>query len=105
MAKHKIVIDVMDRKSVTAALNQVEDICDSISELSGDGVSPDVIEAFLRFAEKEELEKISDISLRETVLTGFRFYSSLYVRLLRFGPVPMRRTWPESARWRRKTLT
>lgn len=52
------IIDVADRVAAMldpkdAALNQVEDICDSISELSGDGVSPDVIEAFLRFAEKE----------------------------------------------------
>jgi len=32
----------------------------------------------LKLAEKEELKKISDISLRETVLTDFRFFSCLY---------------------------
>ncbi len=52
------IIDVSDRvaamlDSKDAALNQVEDICDTISELSGEGVSSGVIEAFLRFAEKE----------------------------------------------------
>ncbi|MCR4845957.1 MAG: HD domain-containing protein [Eubacterium sp.] len=36
-----------------AALNQVEDICDAISEESGQGISSTVVEAFLRFAEKE----------------------------------------------------
>ena len=52
------IIDVSDRvaamlDSKDAALNQVEDICDTISELSDEGVSSGVIEAFLRFAEKE----------------------------------------------------
>ena len=52
------IIDVSDRVAAMldpkdAALNQVEDICDTISELSDEGVSSGVIEAFLRFAEKE----------------------------------------------------
>ena len=52
------IIDIADRVAAMldpkdAALNQVEDICDSISELGSEGVSSAVIEAFLRFAEKE----------------------------------------------------
>ncbi len=52
------IIDVADRVAFMldpkdAALNQVESICDAISELAGNGVSSTVTEAFLRFAEKE----------------------------------------------------
>ena len=52
------IIDVADRVAFMldpkdAALNQVEGICDAISELAGNGVSSTVTEAFLRFAEKE----------------------------------------------------
>ena len=52
------IIDISDRVAAMldpkdAALNQVEDICDSISDLAGEDVSPQVVEAFLRFAEKE----------------------------------------------------
>ncbi|SEQ94055.1 HD domain-containing protein [Lachnospiraceae bacterium NE2001] len=52
------IIDVADRVAFMldpkdAALNQVEDICDTISDLAGEGVSSSVVEAFLRFADKE----------------------------------------------------
>ena len=52
------IIDVSDRVAAMlnpkdAALNQVEDICDTISDLAGNCISNDVIEAFLRFADKE----------------------------------------------------
>lgn len=52
------IIDLSDRVAAMldpkdAALNQVEDICDSISEESGQGISSTVVEAFLRFADKE----------------------------------------------------
>ncbi len=52
------IIDVSDRVASMldpkdAALNQVQDICDSISDLAGEELSPQVVEAFLRFAEKE----------------------------------------------------
>ena len=52
------IIDLSDRVAAMldpkdAALNQVEDICDTISEESGHGISSTVVEAFLRFADKE----------------------------------------------------
>ncbi len=52
------IIDISDRVASMldpkdAALNQVEDICDAISDLAGESVSSTVVEAFLRFAEKE----------------------------------------------------
>jgi HD-GYP domain-containing protein (c-di-GMP phosphodiesterase class II) len=52
------IIDIADRVAhmldpKDAALNQVEDIVDTISDLQSDGVSPSVIEAFLRFSDKE----------------------------------------------------
>ncbi len=52
------IIDLSDRVAAMldpkdAALNQVEDICDAISEESGQGISSSVVEAFLRFAKKE----------------------------------------------------
>ena len=52
------IINVSDRVSALldpkdAALNQVSDICDTISDLAGDEISNQVIDAFLRFAAKE----------------------------------------------------
>lgn len=52
------IIDISDRVAAMldprdAALNQVEDICDTISDLAGESVSSQIVEAFLRFAEKE----------------------------------------------------
>ena len=65
-----------------AALNQTTEICDSVSELDGDSVSPEVIEHFLKVAEKEyiwlellhqpeicmqSLSDRNDITLDETI--------------------------------------
>ena len=52
------IIDLSDRVAAMldpkdAALNQVSDISDAISDLAGEGISNTVIEAFLRFSEKE----------------------------------------------------
>ena len=52
------IIDLSDRVSTMldsrdAALNQVADICDTVSDLAGEEISNSVVEAFLRFAGKE----------------------------------------------------
>ncbi len=46
-----MVAAMLDPKD--AALNQMADICDSVSDLAGEEFSNTVVEAFLRFAEKE----------------------------------------------------
>ncbi|MBO4863242.1 MAG: HD domain-containing protein [Eubacterium sp.] len=52
------IINLSDRVSSMldpkdAALNQVSDICDTVSDLAGEEISNQVIDAFLRFAAKE----------------------------------------------------
>ena len=52
------IIDLASRVSQMlnhddAALNQVQDICDTVSELSGNELSEGIVECFLKMAEKE----------------------------------------------------
>ena len=52
------VIDLSDKVSAlldpkAVALNQIEDICDTVSDYAGEEILPEVIEAFLKLSEKE----------------------------------------------------
>ena len=52
------IVDLSDKVSGMidpngAALNQAEDICDTISDFAGEEIHPEVIEAFLRVSKKE----------------------------------------------------
>ena len=52
------IIDLSDKVSAlidpkAVALNQIEDICDTISDYAGEEILPEIIEAFLTLSEKE----------------------------------------------------